>query len=173
MAGKYGSFLGDFLTLVGEAAGFEWPPEYSEAWRKKQLYGPREKYYHTVWQAKKKGLVKEVSKNGKSFLELTQKGQLEQLVSRMGVTKQENWDGKWRMVIFDIPEEAHDKRDHLRRLLKRQGFVKLQASVLVSPYSLNREALTYLKNSGLMQYIRIGKIEEFDEDSDLRRKFKL
>ena len=174
MSKKYGTFLGDFLTLLGEASGlFQWPLEYSDAWRRKQLSRPREKYYSAVYQAKKRGLIKEIRKHGKIFLQLTEKGQLEALISKMDVKKQESWDGKWRMVVFDIPEDAHHKRDQLRALLKRQGFVKLQASVFVNPYPLNRQSVEYLKLSGLMPYIRIGKIEEFDQDLDLRKKFKL
>jgi phenylacetic acid degradation operon negative regulatory protein len=91
----------------------------------------------------------------------------------MGVDKQEKWDGKWRMVIFDIPEESRDKRDLLRLLLKRQGFIKLQASVFVNPYSLNSEALNYLKKSGLMKFIRIARVEKFDDDNEIRKKFGL
>jgi CRISPR-associated endonuclease Cas2 len=174
MSKKYGTFLGDFLALVGEATGFfEWPMEYSESWRRKQLYQPRQKYYNAVSQAKRQGLIKEIRKQGKIFLTLTAKGELQSLVSKMDVDIQGKWDGKWRMVIFDIPEDARDKRDQLRWLLKKRGFIKLQASVFVNPYPLNREALKYLKQSGLMSYIRIAKIEEFDEDTDLRKKFKL
>lgn len=165
--------MSDFLSLVGEAAGFEWPLVHSEGWRRRQLYHPRRKYYNAVWEAKRKGWVEAAEKHGRKFLYLTAKGELERLVTKMGVNKQAKWDGKWRMVVFDIPEDAREKRDQLRSLLKRQGFVKLQASVFVNPYPLNREALDFLKFSGLMAYIRIAKIEEFDEDRDLKKKFKL
>ena len=74
-------------------------------------------------------------------------------------------------VHFDIPEDARDKRDSLRSLLKKLGFVKLQASVFINPYPLNREALAYLRQSDLMGYIRIIKVEEMDSDLDLKKKF--
>ena len=65
MAGKYGTFLGDFLSAAGEAFGFEWPLEHSEAWRKKQLsHRQRRKYYNVVATAKRKGFIKEVIKSG-------------------------------------------------------------------------------------------------------------
>ena len=83
------------------------------------------------------------------------------------------WDGKWRLVIFDIPESSREKRDHLRYLLKQNKFCKLQASVFISPYPLNREALEYLQFSKLFDYIRILRVDEMDNDSDLRKKFKL
>jgi CRISPR-associated endonuclease Cas2 len=175
MSRKYGTFLGDFLTAVGEASGFfQWPLEYSDGWRRKQLSrAGRRKYYNVVASAKRKGLLTSISKKGRQFLELTAKGELYNLMSKMSVARQNNWDGKWRMFIFDIPEDARDKRNHLRWLLKKNNFVKLQQSVFVSPYPLNREALSYLSLTGLRSFIRIIKIEEIDDDSDLRKKFDL
>ena len=83
------------------------------------------------------------------------------------------WDGKWRMVIFDIPEEASNERDQLRRLLLLNNFCKLQASVYISPHPINREAIDYLKETGLIKYIRFARIDELDDDKDLKKKFDL
>ncbi|MDR3642170.1 MAG: CRISPR-associated endonuclease Cas2 [Candidatus Doudnabacteria bacterium] len=169
-----GIFLSEFLTAVGDATGFfEWPLQHSEGWRREQLSGVRHKYYQVVYQAKKRGLVRELSKDGRKFLQLTAKGELQKLVMSMNVIKQPRWDGKWRLVVFDIPEDARHKRDSLRWLLKKHGFKKLQASVFISPYSLNREAIIFLNRSGLMPYIRILKIEEMDNDLDLKKIFNL
>ena len=42
--------------------------------------------------------------------------------------------------------KASKPQRHLfRKLLRKNGFYKLQASVFISPYSLNREALEYLR----------------------------
>ena len=53
------------------------------------------------------------------------------------------------------PKERSKKRDQFRWLLKRHGFIKLQASVYISPYPISREAIEYLNKSVLMPYIRI------------------
>ena len=177
MPKKYGTFSGDLLTVIGEATGFfSWPLEYSESWRQKQLKNCRsKKIYDGIYQLKNKGLIKEVSKNGRRFLELTHKGQMETLFLKAHINHEvsKKWDGKWRLAIFDIPEDARDKREKLRRLLKEHGFVLLQASVFISPYELNRAAVDYLKSSALINYIRFARIDELDDDKDLRRKFKL
>ncbi|MDF3058914.1 MAG: putative transcriptional regulator, PaaX family [Rariglobus sp.] len=53
------------------------------------------------------------------------------------------WDGRWRLVIFDVPEEEGRKRVKLRRVLKRLRFGYLQNSVWLSPDSLESHAETF------------------------------
>jgi len=138
------------------------------------LYGNNyNTYRNTVYNLKKRGSVQVISKNGKKFLKLTKKGQLEILLAKAVMPAQGKWDGKWRMLIFDIPEAVKPQRNKLRWLLKKNNFKKLQASVYINPYPLNREAVTYLQESGLNAYIRIIKVEEMDNDKDLRKKFNL
>lgn len=43
-----------------------------------------------------------------------------------------NWDGKWRIVIIDLPEDRKAERDGLRYLLKKAGFILLKNSVWIS-----------------------------------------
>jgi phenylacetic acid degradation operon negative regulatory protein len=43
------------------------------------------------------------------------------------------WDGAWRLVVFDIPESSRSLRTHLRRLLRNRRFGWLQNSVWISP----------------------------------------
>ena len=44
------------------------------------------------------------------------------------------WDGRWRIIIFDIREKRKLLRDNLRSKLSLIGFVRLQNSVWVYPY---------------------------------------
>ncbi len=173
MPKKYGTLVSDLLTVIGEVLHFEWPIEGTEAWRYKQMSLPKKKLYDNIWQMKNNGLVKIVKIKNKQFLKLTEKGQLETLLEKAKLQNKIKWDGKWRFVIFDIPEDFRDKRNQLRGLLKRGGFKKLQASVFVSPDALNREAVKFLKQTGLIRYIRIIKAEEMDDDGDLKKLFGL
>ena len=47
------------------------------------------------------------------------------------------WDGKWRMIVFDLPEKRNASRVRLRRVLKERGFGYLQQSVWISPDPLD------------------------------------
>lgn len=45
------------------------------------------------------------------------------------------WDGRWRLVLFDVPQRAAHHRVRLRRLLRDRRFGHLQNSVWISPDS--------------------------------------
>lgn len=53
------------------------------------------------------------------------------------------WDGKWRLVLFDVPQSKASDRARLRRSLADRGFGYLQNSVWITPDPLTgeREAL--------------------------------
>ncbi len=57
--------------------------------------------------------------------------------------KPAEWDGKWYIVTFDIPESYRMKRNAFREKLKKLGFGRLQDSVWISPldYLANVESL--------------------------------
>jgi len=49
------------------------------------------------------------------------------------------WDGRWRLVLFDIPTTQNTHRARLRRHLREKGFGHLQNSVWITPDSLEEE----------------------------------
>ncbi len=49
------------------------------------------------------------------------------------------WDGKWRMVIFDIPETLVRERNALRQKLRDLGFHQLQKSAWIYPHECHDE----------------------------------
>ena len=73
--------------------------------------------------------------NGK-FIQLTEKGKFELQRLTQGEWKnkrRKRWDGKWRVIIFDIPEFRKKDRYKITRILKQLGFFRLQDSVWVYP----------------------------------------
>jgi phenylacetic acid degradation operon negative regulatory protein len=50
-----------------------------------------------------------------------------------------SWDGRWRMVLFDVPTGQNAQRERLRRYLRDKGFGYLQNSVWITPDSLEEE----------------------------------
>ncbi len=87
----------------------------------------------------------------------------------------EKWDGKWYFAIFDIPEDKRDRRDILRSVLKRKGFIRLQNSVFVAPYADFGELNLIRHELSIEKYVNflVAESAETDDDSLLRKKFNL
>jgi phenylacetic acid degradation operon negative regulatory protein len=49
------------------------------------------------------------------------------------------WDGRWRLVLFDVPTSRNAHRVRLRRYLRDKGFGYLQNSAWITPDSLEEE----------------------------------
>ena len=109
------------------------------------------------------------------FVELTRKGKLRALMTRLDqdFKKPQTWDGKWRVIMWDIPENSKQQRNRIRALVKDLGFYQLQKSVFVRGFALPASAVQYLRESELLQYIRFIRADKFDNDSALKRNFKL
>jgi DNA-binding transcriptional regulator PaaX len=130
--------------------------------RNRVLFSTKGSFNSTLYKFQKRGWIKLVDKNAERFIKLTAKGELEALVAKAKLPFNGKWDGKWRLIIFDIPADYNKHRDLLRRLLKKNN-----------PYPLNREAVKYLQEAKLTPYIRIIKVEEMDNDRELRKLFNL
>jgi CRISPR-associated endonuclease Cas2 len=163
-------FLLSFVAVEGIIEQAFWP---HTKWRHQAIYGTYDSYRTAVYRLQKRGWIKFITYKEERFLQLTKRGELEVLFQKAQSPRPQRWDGKWRLVAYDIPEEGKEKRVLLRKLLKQNGFVKFQASIYINPYPLNREAISYLKQNKLIAYIRILKVEEIDDDSDLRKNFNL
>ena len=110
------------------------------------------------------------------FLKLTSKGERALRVMRYSTLKlpaPKHWDGKWRVIIFDIVESRRPIRDKVRNNLTSIGFVRIQDSVWVYPYSCE-DFITLLKAD-----FRIGKevlyviVNQIENDHWLRERFGL
>lgn len=74
-----------------------------------------------------------------------------------------NWDGYWRIIILDLPEERKSERESLRYLLKKAGFICVKNSVWISMYpyeNLFTNIKNDLKLTSEMMIIVTDKIDE-------------
>ena len=83
------------------------------------------------------------------------------------------WDGKWRIVAFDIPERLQHLRRNVRRVLKRAGFIKLQHSVWVFPHECEEIVALIKQDNRLALHVLYGVLEKIGGDARLRRVFSL
>jgi phenylacetic acid degradation operon negative regulatory protein len=85
-------------------------------------------------------------RDGQCLHRLTEGGRKLALGNRDPVARwNRRWDGKWRMVLYDVPQTRSSDRTRLRRSLADRGFGFLQNSVWITPDPLieEREALTF------------------------------
>jgi phenylacetic acid degradation operon negative regulatory protein len=71
---------------------------------------------------------------------LTKHGRLHTLGGRDPIERwSRKWDGRWRLVLFDVPTTQNTRRTQLRRYLRKRGFGYLQNSVWITPDALEEE----------------------------------
>ena len=116
------------------------------------------------------------NKDGTTTLILNENGKKKALtfdIEKLEIKKPVKWDGKWRVVMFDIPEKIRRLRDSLRLHFRELGFIELQKSVFVHPYHCNREIEFLLEFYNARKYVRFILAEEIDNELDLAHKFNL
>ncbi len=134
---------------------------------------PPSDYYDTLRQMKKTGYLKE--KQGQLYI--TEKGRIKKIkkvLKNKPKKEKKKWDGKWRGVMFDIPEASRKDRDFLRKELRQLGLMEVQKSVWVSPFNIERELKTLLKlwTIDFKGDIRFFVIEKMN-DNDLKERFDI
>lgn len=139
----------------------------------KILYGDLEKLYRkdtlqrALRRSKKAGLIKKRKINDKIYIALTELGKekLNALRDKLNINielEEKEWDGKYRMVLFDIPEKNRPVRDLLRSKLKELGFVGWQKSVWVSKQDVTNELRRFFKEANLDDYALVIETEDLD-----------
>lgn len=109
------------------------------------------------------------------YLRLTKKGKREydHMTAMAEARRPRRWDGKWRVLVFDIPGKRPGLRDKVRSHIQQLGFIRLQHSVWAYPYDCE-DLLTLLKAD-----LKIGKdllymvVDSMEADGQLRKEFGL
>jgi hypothetical protein len=111
-----------------------------------------------LWRLEKKGLVKKKEKQ----YQLTVQGlKIVKIIKKEGVKKE--WDGKWRMVMFDIPEKKRDETNWLRYQLVAMDYKPLQKSVFIGKEPIEEDIFKDLMNHNIIRYIRMITVGEIDD----------
>lgn len=168
------------LLLAGLALGLTYNPnrqlrivkELQREWGKidrRELEGTIRKLY------KSQLIEARENKDGTSTLVLSGKGKVRALTYRFGEMQIQtgHWDGKWRIVAFDVPEKLKPTREALRRKLRELGFYEFQKSVFVFPYECKDEIDFIIEFFNMRPYVRYGTLETIDNDLHLRKVFHL
>lgn len=165
---------GGILTLAGGG------PAVGRAVSKKIFgtdKGSRKKHADTFRYLLKSGLIEWRREGHDVAIALTKKGkeragkyQIDELV----IGKPREWDKKWRIVIFDIPNASTFVRNVFRRKLKELGFYALQKSIWVHAYKCHEEIALLRDFLGASaNQIRVIEATKIENDTSLRKYFGL
>lgn len=134
-------------------------------------------FYSTFYRLKNQGLIKMDYQGKQLYISLTEEGKKKAgkyQIDNLEIKKPIRWDGRWRILIFDIKDKYKLKREALRGKLKELGLFQLQKSVWICPYEFKKE-IDIIKgffNFGKDELISINA-SEIDNDSDARAFFNL
>jgi len=122
--------------------------------------------YTQIYQLEKRGYLEKYKSRDREYLKLSSKGE----AALLSLERKE--DGKWKMIIFDIPEQQRDIRDYLRAKLKQLGFKKWQNSIWITPYTLPEDLLKELKTLSDKFFIRLITVESINNEKGLKELFQ-
>lgn len=92
---------------------------------------------------------------------------------KMKVKPMKKWDGKWRIVTFDVPEKARYVRDGIRQALKRMKFFEYQKSVFVHPFECQDEIDFIVEFYEARPWVRFITADSLDNELHLMIHFSL
>jgi|SRR3989338_7107519 len=135
-------------------------------WHKKRKY-----LKQSLRRLEKKGFILQrnkrwiVTKIGRKFLS-------KYLITKENISD-ESWDGKWRLISFDVPVRKNSKRFQIRTLLKEFNFYQLQKSVWVCPNRVGEKLWKLFVDYELDKYCSAMVVEIIEGDAKLRKYYKL
>ena len=120
------------------------------------------------------GLVESLTSGQGNFARLTKEGKKKMHTLKLNddtTLLNTSWDGYWRIILLDLPEDRKSEREALRYLLKKAGFVCVKNSVWVSMYPFEHLFTNIKKDLNLtteMMIIVTNKIDRETENEFLK-----
>ncbi len=122
-------------------------------------------------EIKRQALVDVSVDSGEIHISLTPAGAhrlIKYQADSLVVKAQTNWDGRWRMVSFDIPKGKSAEKVYLYRRLRELGFFMMQKSLWVHPYPCHNVLRQITDYINLTRYMTFMEISQLDQQSSSR-----
>lgn len=135
--------------------------------RKRESYKQYQQIWHSFNSLKKERAVEFIEeKDGCLIYKINKKGEEKIrtfIFDEIKIAKPKEWDQKWRLVIFDIPEYKRKERVALRIKLKDLGFFQCQKSAWIYPFSCEEEIEFAKDTLGIKPFVKIFLVEKMDD----------
>lgn len=109
-------------------------------------------------------LVEIKEEEGIPIIKITDRGKQKLLRYKVDemVLDESNWDGKWRLIIYDVASTKRANSEMFRTMLNKLRFLKLQKSVYLTPFKCEDE-IEYLRLlfevGNEVQILKVGSLE--------------
>jgi DNA-binding transcriptional regulator PaaX len=134
----------------------------------------RASFFQSIQYLKRKGLIRTFVESNKRYAELTPAGQQYYIAKRfenLVVPRPSTWDGLFRVVIFDIPENRKSIRDIFRRKIESLGFKQIQKSVFVYPFECKPELDIICQKFSTGRYLKYMIAEIIEGEDEIIDRF--
>lgn len=136
----------------------------------------RWKIRRSMKNLEQKGFVKKKVTQGKEEFTLTLSGKNQAMryrLKELRIAPQKKWDGLWRIVMFDIPEEKRKARRAVARAIKDIGCTQYQKSVFITPYPCEQEIKLVGECFGVRKHIRLVVAQKIETEARAKKFFHL
>lgn len=138
-------------VVIGAALAFPAAGLLYKEFKKKQWEDAKRRgaLKSTIKRLEKQELVSWKEKDGELQLTLEEKGikkVLKYKIDQLAIKETSKWDGLFRIVTFDIPENNRIAREMFRKKLIELGFQRLQKSVFIIRFACKDE-IDFLRHS--------------------------
>lgn len=119
-------------------------------------------------------IVEIVHRDNQEAVILTKDGRkriIKYALDELSVQKPTAWDGKWRLVIYDVEERKRKLRDIFRQTLHGIGFYKLQESVWLYPYPCEKQVAFLREYYGVGNDVLYIVASTLEDDRPYREYF--
>ena len=97
----------------------------------------------------------------------------EEKIWKLAIPQPKQWDGKWRMVLYDIPAKRARQRNAFRTRLKELGLELYQHSIWVYPYPLEKIVREISDFYRVSDCVLFAVAQELNREHILKQKFGL
>lgn len=166
---KAGAFISAAFVAPNAIRGLK---NFAKPWQK---FEPRY-LKNKLKELKEEKLVTIEEENGKEVVKISQEGKRylkKRELDNLKIKKPKKWDKKWRMVMFDIPDDLKKAREYFRGDLERLGLIAVQESVYIYPYPCFTEVNIYREMYGIKDFVRFALVKGIEREEEFIKTFNL